>query len=205
MSAREPRPASGATLARDVLHLVCGCLLGSVATLSVIKVLELREEPDVRRYREARDFILSSYVEPMDADEVADLALRGMVESLDEYSRYYDRREIAALSRDTSGVYRGLGVVFAPIDPLGQVLFALPDSPADQAGIGVGDRLLTAEGQEVASLEMPDLRSILSEDRPDPLRLRVLEADGSERDVEYALRSREREKREADQATSTSS
>ena len=142
----------------------------------------------MRRYRETRNFILSSYVVPLDADTVADLALRGMVESLDEYSRYYDRQAIAALSRDTSGVYRGLGVVFAPIDPVGQVLFALPDSPADLAGIGVGDRLLRAEGEEVASLDMPDLRSILSEDRPDPLQLRVLDADGSERDVEVLTR-----------------
>ena len=188
MTAPDEPTRPGPHLARDLLHVASGCLLGVVAAVCVYQVLGLREEPDVRRYRETRNFILSSYVEPMDADAVADLALRGMVESLDPYSRYYDRQEIAALSRDTSGVYRGLGVVFAPIDPLGQVLFALPDSPADQAGIGVGDRLLAAEGLEIASLEMSDLRSILSEDRPDPLQLRVQGVDGSEREVEVLTR-----------------
>ena len=47
---------------------------------------------------------------------------------------------------------------------------------------------MLAEGQEVASLDMPDLRSILSADREDPLRLRVRAQDGTERDVEVLTR-----------------
>jgi len=79
-------------------------------------------------------------------------------------------------------------VVFAPLDPPGQVLFALPGSPADQVGIGVGDRLVLAEGQEVASLETEDLRRILSAPREEPLHLRVRSTDGSERDLGVVTR-----------------
>jgi hypothetical protein len=52
-----------------------------------------------------------------------------MVESLDGYSRYYDGAQVAALERDTTGRYRGIGVVFRPPLDSARVLFALPGSP----------------------------------------------------------------------------
>lgn len=112
-------------------------------------------------YRKVRDFALTSYVREIDAPELQDRALRGMIESLDPYSRYYDHTQVAQLERETSGVYPGIGVAFAPIEPPGQILFALPGSPAQAAGLAVGDRIVGADGRDVSRLSLPELGEVI--------------------------------------------
>jgi len=65
------RPAEP-SLARDLLHLASGCLLGTVAAIAVTQWVGPGEEPDVARYREVRDFVRRSYVEPIDSEALLD-------------------------------------------------------------------------------------------------------------------------------------
>ena len=112
-------------------------------------------------YRRVRDFVSTSYVREIDALELQDRALRGMIESLDPYSRYYDHTEVAGLSRETTGVYPGIGVAFAPIEPPGQILFPLPNSPAEDAGLSVGDRIVSANGRDLVDLSLEELGEVI--------------------------------------------
>jgi carboxyl-terminal processing protease len=120
------------------------------------------DHSDLAQYRWARDFITSSYVEAIDDREVLDRALHGAVDGLDGYSRYYDSEQVARLDRETSGVYRGIGVVFAPISPPGQVLFAQEGSPADEAGIQTADRIVSIDGRALDELSASELSQLVS-------------------------------------------
>jgi carboxyl-terminal processing protease len=142
-----------------------------------------KEDGDLVRYRQVRDFVLSSYVRETDADDLLDRALQGLVETLDPYSKYYGRDEIAELNRMTTGTFKGIGVIFAPIRPPGQVLFAMPGSPAAEAGLKVGDRIVTAQGDPVAKMSAADLREVIAQSADVGLKLELLARDGSERAV----------------------
>jgi carboxyl-terminal processing protease len=141
------------------------------------------EEPDLRRYREVRDFVRSTFVREVTSMELLDQALRGMVEELDEYSRYYDMEELSRLERETTGYYRGIGVVFTRPTSDGRILFPLPESPADRAGLEVGDRILRIQGEWVAEMAPGRLVEALSDQNRGTLDLLVESRGGERREV----------------------
>jgi carboxyl-terminal processing protease len=142
------------------------------------------EDRDLTRYREVRDWVRANYVRDVESGGLVDAALHGMVESLDGYSRYYDGAQVAALERDTTGRYRGIGVVFRPALDSARVLFALPGSPADKAGIRPGDAIVAVDGRRRADLDAAEFQRAISEARGDVLELEVLGRDGGTRTLQ---------------------
>jgi hypothetical protein len=157
-------------------------LAGGFALASGAFVLWQRgEDRDLAHYREVRDWVRANYVRDLDSRGLVDAALHGMVESLDGYSRYYDGAQVAALERDTTGRYRGIGVVFRPPLDSARVLFALPGSPADRAGLRPGDKILAVDGVQSEELDGPALQRAIGESSGDTLELVVQARSGDTR------------------------
>jgi len=181
-SDRPPSNRPGPLWQRDLLHLLVGSALGLSAGLLALRFAPREGSEDVRRFEDVHAWVRQAYVREVDDRGLVDDALRGMVESLDSYSRYYTREELQAMERETSGHYRGIGVVFArPLDER-RVLFALPGSPADRAGIGVGDRFVAIGDRSLDGLEPDEVQRLLTEEG-DVVELLVAARDGSEREV----------------------
>jgi carboxyl-terminal processing protease len=176
MSAPRPAPAPG----RTPLVFAAGL---SVGVLSAVLVASLRRDAGIDAVRAVRDLASESFVDELDADALVDDALRGMVEGLDRYSHYYGREEIARLERETSGEFRGIGVVFRPPSRDGQILFPLPDSPAGRAGIRVGDRIASLNASPVAAMGPGELQRRIQEGGGAELRITLVGLDGGEREV----------------------
>jgi len=166
-----------------------GALFGIVLTVLVREVLPSREASDVAHYREVRQFVLDNFVRDVDPDEMVKDALKGMVGRLDEYSRYYDEVESERVERETKGRFTGIGVVFRTPFESGQVLFPVEEGPAAEAGVRVGDTLLTADGRELTGLTATELRALLEGEVDSQVRLRVRGRDGSEREHVVVRRS----------------
>lgn len=168
---------------RDLLHVGVGSAAGLLIGILFYRAVPPAGGPHVDRFARVEAFVEEAYVTHVDGEELVDEALRGMVESLDPYSRYYTRAELSAMERETSGRYRGIGVVFARPTHEGRVLFAMPDSPAALAGIDVGDRLLEVDGVRVEGLEPGRLQELLTTGDPSQVRLRVSTPGGEEREL----------------------
>ncbi len=143
------------------------------------------EEPDIAHYRAVRDFVSDNFVREVHSEDLLDSALTGMVRSLDDYSRYYSAEEAEQLNRDTSGRYTGIGVILKrPIDE-GRILFTLPGSPAERAGVRVGDLIVGIDGVPVPIPFTTDLlKRDLSTDQRNEYVLEVLGLDGRLRSLE---------------------
>lgn len=84
------------------------------------------------------------------------LILKGMLESIDQYSEYYTPEESEDLMISVSGEIVGIGVTIDFSDPnTARIASVIPDTPAERAGIQVGDIILSANGV--------DLRGVKSE------------------------------------------
>lgn len=178
----EEAPRSSA--ARDWVHLLVGSAFGLSLGLLLWHLRAPIEDADVQRYREVRDYVETRYVREIERGALLDSALSGMVRSLDPYSRYYGPAEVAAIERETSGHYRGIGVVFAMPYDQARILFALPGSPADKAGLRCGDQIVRVAGREVAGMGPGELRALLgAQDRAD-VPVVVQGRDGLERTLE---------------------
>lgn len=167
--------------ARSSFLFATGILTGVLLVLILDQLWPPAVPRDELRYRETRDFVRSNFVREVDPQSLADDALRGLVEGLDDYSRYYTGAQVAGIERETTGRFRGIGAVFKePLDE-GVVLFALPDSPAERAGLQVGDRLLEIEGRAFGDLEPGGLAQVLGDESRDTLVLLVRGRSGGER------------------------
>lgn len=169
---------------RDGVHLLVGSAFGLSLGLVFWHFMRTEDDPDVRRYREVRDFVQTHYVRELSNDQILDEALDGMVRSLDPYSRYYGPAEVATIERETSGQYQGIGVVFASPTQEARVLYTLPGSPAEKAGVRIGDQLLRIGERAVADMSNAEMRKSLGARGSGEVRLTLLGRDKLERVVD---------------------
>jgi carboxyl-terminal processing protease len=160
---------------------VLGVAVGLLAALVVERAVRILFDRDLELVRAVRDLTMEEFVHEVEPDELIDDALDGMLSHLDRYSHYYPPREIAALERETSGEFLGIGVVFRGGEP-GRILFPYPGSPADKAGLRVGDRILSAEGEPVSKMQPEQLQALLHREESE-LHLAVEGLEGAQRQV----------------------
>ncbi len=178
---KDPQSPPGVQLALGVALGVLGALFG----------MQLREhwssspaDLDERRFGQVRALVEETFIQELAPGQLLDGALEGMLTGLDPYSDFYDREESRALERETAGVYRGIGVSFMPGPTPWQVLFALPGSPAERAGLKLGDRFAQVDGIPTESWTAADLRGRLSNTEGETVRLELESMDGALREVE---------------------
>ncbi len=171
------RGSAGASQALFVLGLATGLL----AALAVDRAARYLLDRDIELVRSVRDLTLAEYVREVPPEELIDDALAGMLAGLDAHSRYYGPQEIAELDRETSGEFLGIGVVFREGEP-GRILFPYPGSPAEKAGLRVGDRVVGADGHAVDTLSVRELRGLLQREGAD-VRLELEALEGGRREV----------------------
>ena len=79
-------------------------------------------------------------------------AIRGMMEAVDDpYTFYYTTEELQQSNDEDAGVYHGVGmVVQITTDGAIEVARVYDGSPAQQAGLQIGDRIVAVDGQAVS-------------------------------------------------------
>ena len=102
------------------------------------------------------NIIINNYVEDVDKRGLLDAAISGMYSYLgDTYSTYIDPTETDTLTDQLEGEYEGIGVEIVTLvtedgKNITLVNDVFKDSPADKAGILVGDELLRLDGVDLA-------------------------------------------------------
>jgi len=98
-----------------------------------------------------------SYVEPVKPGELTTGALKGMLTRLDPHSDYMDEREFHELMATTSGQFGGVGIEISVDDGVPQVISAIEGTPAAEAGLNPGDRIIKADGQALVGMDIEEV------------------------------------------------
>ncbi|HEU0132007.1 MAG TPA: S41 family peptidase [Mycobacteriales bacterium] len=108
---------------------------------------------------EAAERLRGSAAREVSPHELDEAAIRGMLAALgDKYATYYDTSDYAQFQRLLDGRYSGVGLWLGR-DPDGsvEVTSVVPDSPAADAGLRVGDRLVDVAGEAVDGLPVAEI------------------------------------------------
>ena len=92
-----------------------------------------------------------------DMTKVEDGIYAGMMNGLgDPHTVYYTKEEYKALNEDTEGKYSGIGAVVSqnPNTKIITIVKIFDNSPANDAGLQVGDIIYKIDGEEVAGTDM---------------------------------------------------
>lgn len=140
-------------------------------------------EPDLRQYADVRNFVRSSFVQPIDGPDILDRSLHGMARSLDPYSRFYNAEESDRLENETAGNYYGIGIAMRRMEGKQRVLFCMPSSPAESAGLRPGDELVRIDGDVIADLSSSDFGKRMRGAEGTQVALHIKRLDGTEFDA----------------------
>lgn len=107
------------------------------------------------------NYINQNYLRDVTKEELYTGQLKGMVNSLnDPYSQYLTSEEFDELLEDTSGRFYGIGVYINSQDGYITVVSPIRNTPAEEAGLLPGDKILKVDGVEVSG-DSPDQASKL--------------------------------------------
>jgi carboxyl-terminal processing protease len=122
--------------------------------------LDELEELETRysKLKSVADIVDKYFVGEYEEADAIEVALAGYVAGLDDvWSAYYTAEQTASIAEDEANQYVGIGVTYSTAaETLYQITAVTPGGPADLAGILPGDKLLTAAGVDVNTLETGD-------------------------------------------------
>lgn len=96
--------------------------------------------------------VMQDHVEAHDGHGLLRDAIAGMVKSLDDYSAFVPPERASSFDSETTGEYQGIGVTMVARQVPITVLYPMRGGPAEQAGIGVGDRIVAIDGEVLEDL-----------------------------------------------------
>ena len=106
-----------------------------------------------RLFDEVMTHVMERYVEPQSEAELYQKAVEGLLRELgDPHTSFMTAEEYAQLHLQTSGEYGGLGIQISSRDGWVTAVGILPETPAERAGVRVGDRFLQIDGQSAEGL-----------------------------------------------------
>lgn len=98
--------------------------------------------------------IEKNYVDQVDADELVQSAIKGMVGSLDPHSSFMPPEAFDELQDDTKGEFGGIGIVITMKNGILTVISPIEGTPAYKAGIQAGDVIVSIDGVTTRDIEL---------------------------------------------------
>ena len=98
------------------------------------------------------------YPDPSKAQDkdLIEAAVYGMLGSLDPYSTYLDEEHWRSLREQTRGRFGGLGIEVRKEGEYIEIVSPIDGTPASQAGLKSGDRILRANGRPLEGVQLRD-------------------------------------------------
>ena len=104
---------------------------------------------------EAAELIEDNYYRPVGGEELTNASLQGMVRELrrrhdDRFSDYFSPDALALFNEAISGRFSGIGLSVEQAKPGLRIDRVFPDSPAEEAGLEIGDLIVSVDGESIA-------------------------------------------------------
>ncbi len=119
------------------------------------------EDKALKQIRALRNSIRSSFLYEVDDEAMLTEISRGVMKSLgDPYSVYYTQEEFDKMMDASNGTYYGIGVSVVPTNETEytgcKIMKVFMGSPAEEAGLQVGDVFRTIAGVDVTEMNLSD-------------------------------------------------
>ncbi|MFV0245376.1 MAG: S41 family peptidase [Qingshengfaniella sp.] len=146
-----------------VMAAMGGTLAGVVLTTQIAGPLLAQEQANSRSVYEQLDLfgdifesIRAQYVEQVEAGDLIEAAINGMLTSLDPHSSYLSPDDADDMRVQTRGEFGGLGIEVTQEEGFIKVVSPIDGTPADAAGIEAGDFVTHVDGESVLGLTLDE-------------------------------------------------
>lgn len=109
--------------------------------------------PGEKKLKAVFDIISNEYVDEVDLDSLIERSISGILSNLDPHSAYISAEE-KAKPDDLDGSFSGIGIQFQIHNDTVCVIEAMSGGPAQKVGIMAGDRIVSVNGKNIASIDI---------------------------------------------------
>lgn len=138
--------------------------LGFFACLSFVKIFNngrsyMALSNDLSKFVDTYYAIKDNYYGEFDNEKIVDSAIKGMINAVgDEYTSYSDTDDADNFKQTVSGIYEGIGcTVGVNLDNKIVIVDMFKDSPAEKAGLKVGDIIIKIDGEDFVGKSSSDM------------------------------------------------
>ncbi len=131
--------------------------------------------------------IKRSYVDEKEYTDIVNGAIHGMLRSLDPHSDYLEPQAYKDMKEDTQGRYGGIGVHIGMRNDVLTVIAPIEDTPAFEAGLLAGDRIVEIDGEKTRKMEFSESVDRIRGKRGTTVLLTVLR-EGESDTLEFEIR-----------------
>ena len=143
-----------------IFIVVIFSLISIIITTFTIKHNKLNKPSNT--IDEAYNQIVNNYYQDVNRDELANSAIYGMMNYLNEkYSVYMNDNQMNILNDELDGTYKGIGVIAEQKKDGIYVYNVFKNSPADKAGMRIGDKLLKVDEIDATTTPLADVVSYI--------------------------------------------
>lgn len=141
------------------------------------------------RYGELQSFarvlniIEKFYVEPIEIKTLVLGAIKGMLRELDPHSAYMSPEVFREFESETSGEFGGIGIEITIDNGQLTIISPIEDTPAWQAGIQAGDKIMAIDGKPTKGFNLIDASKHLKGRRGDSVTLTIQRPDSKPLDI----------------------
>jgi carboxyl-terminal processing protease len=139
---------------RKVMLGVSGCLMAFVLVGGILgRTLAVEGTYTfLKLFNEVLYLVRNNYVEPVRDDALMEGAYRGMLENLDPMSEYLTAEEFKRAAREERNGPADVGAVLSKRRGYAVIVSVIDGSPADKAGLGTGDLVLTIDRKSTSKM-----------------------------------------------------
>ena len=166
--------------------------LGFFACLSFVKIFNngrsyMALSNDLSKFVDTYYAIKDNYYGELDNEKLVDSAIKGMISAVgDEYTSYSDTDDADNFKQTVSGIYEGIGcTVGVNLDNKIVVVDMFKDSPAEKAGLKVGDVIIKIDGEDFVGKSSTDMSNYVKSSKNSKVVLTIIrDEETMELDVE---------------------
>lgn len=118
-------------------------------------------------------FIDNTYYKGITPEEGLKAALKGLFQSLDQYSDFYDVNEMEILRNSLSNNYSGIGAALEKVEEGIKITKIYEASPAENAGLLEGDIIISVDGKSIKNMDPESVAAIIRGEEGTYVRLTV--------------------------------
>lgn len=130
--------------------------------------------------------INARYVDELDIQELIYSGIRGMIEKLDPFSEFLEKKDFDHLMEATSGKYSGLGMTIFLKDDWVTVVSPMEGTPAYRMGLRAGDRVIAIDDQSTKGMSTQDASNLMRGDAGTKVKLTITRP-GADEQLEYTI------------------
>ncbi len=136
---------------------------------------------EIALFNRVLNFVERQYVHTIDTKKLVYGAIKGMLEALDPHSSFLPPEVYHQMRNDTSGKFGGLGIeIWLGEDGLLTVVHPKLDTPAWEAGIKSGDKIIRINGEATKGLSLVEAVAKMRGKNGDAIKLTVFREKSDE-------------------------